>query len=356
MSTRPHVSSHVIVGVPLVPSHSTITDESERSTYWARLMDLLEVPARLSESPTFFPCCNPRSISTPTSGVLATHEFCVSLKSDGVRYLLLLTLRPHTHGPVALMIDRSRNMYEIEVVAPDRYFVEGTVLEGELVWLEPDRHTRIFQVFDALRVRGEVLTRLPFRTRLERAAMCVRLSEDVRDLDDAAIMEADSIVIVHYEPRIEVRVKHFVSCEHAARMWNERRDVNHRVDGIILQAVDAPYSLGSSSDTCLKWKEHSSVDLLGRPPHLYTSDGRQLPKRIEGRNLCIPQTRVHVNDTTIAEYYVHVSEKTIELTASRTRPDKNSPNSLYVVRATILDVIHAMTPDDITRQCRSHTS
>ena len=124
----------------------------------------------------------------------------IALKSDGVRYALFLTQRlertrqnerpntshsspckspppltPSSFSPpstpqfvpnprlgVALFVDRSWNMWEVEVVAPEELFVGGTILEGELVWQQPASARLVFLAFDAASVAGRDLRHLAF--------------------------------------------------------------------------------------------------------------------------------------------------------------------------------------------------
>ena len=145
---------------------------------------------------------------------LAARRYGITLKSDGVRYSLMLTLRPgstrEAPAPVALMVDRSRGMYEVEVLAPEAYFVDGTLLEGELVWRQPHERDLLFLVFDAVRVKGEPLAAAPFGERMRRAEAATRFSEEIAAVAagegaaqaDAAqrALEVDCVALVHYDP------------------------------------------------------------------------------------------------------------------------------------------------------------
>ena len=348
-----NVPHRTVVSSPLAPSFSVITDAHERTYFWNRLTKLWGVPASLLRRDTF-PCCNPCSISSKFMDVLASHTYDICLKSDGVRYLLFMTTREgNDESPVSLMIDRARNMYEVEVVAPHEYFTNGTIVEGELVWRQPDQRTMIFYVFDGLLIKGEKLAHLPFSERLSRTACAVRLSCDIQDVDDVETqaLDTDSIVMVHFKPRIEMRAKHFVSMKHAARLWSERGDVEHRVDGLIFQDVNAPYRCGTATDhSCLKWKEHCTIDLRGSPTALRAVDG-DLPATMEGRTVRVLPSRIVGTDASIIEYLLVVSETEIGIMAVRTRPDKSHGNSLRVIQATVNDVIHSLTPEDVASVC-----
>lgn len=342
-------SHGVAVSRPLHPSHSRITDATERTHYWKVMNDMW----RGRDTRAGFPACNPKSVSWHNRGALRERRYDICLKSDGVRYALVLTTRRENREcPVALMIDRSGNTYEVEVVAPEEYFVRGTIVEGELVWRQPDEEVMLFYVFDAICVKGERTTSLPFRERVRRVHSIVRHPIDAQDpteIEDFAL-ETDSIVMVHFVPRIVMRAKHFVAIEHAARLWRDRGDSEHRVDGIIFQDVDAPYCCGTAWDqSCLKWKDHSSIDLRGVATNLQAVDG-PLPDTLFGRPVVVDESRVVGDERTVLEYNVTVTEDAVRLMATRSRPDKDSANSLHVIRETITDVIHHMRPDEFTSE------
>ena len=120
----------LVIGKPIVPSYSIIDTEWEKEFYWKKLMSLWGVRGRKVDSATFFPCTNPKSISKKLEKKLGEREYTICLKSDGVRYALMLTTRPNEEeAGVAVMVDRSRTMYEVDVLASEEYFLNGTVLE-----------------------------------------------------------------------------------------------------------------------------------------------------------------------------------------------------------------------------------
>lgn len=333
----PHL---VVVSRALVPSHAVVSDAAERAHYWARLLELWGVRGKRATSATFFPGANPVSVSARSVDALAARDYHLCLKSDGVRYALLLTTRPDG-SPVALMVDRSRHMYEVEVVAPEEHFRDGTVLEGELVWRQPDEDALLYYVFDAVVVSGERLTHLPFRDRLARATALVHLSEDIRAADDTETraLEAEAVVLTHYDPYVAMRPKRFVARVHAARLWSERADAEHRVDGLILQCMDAAYG---GDGAVLKWKDHATVDLAG--PALRAADG-PLPPRLCGRAVEVLPSRIVARAASdVVEYHVSTDAATVFLMAVRMRVDKTTPNGLRVVEATVGDVVDAVAP------------
>ncbi len=352
MTSTAATTHTVVVGRRIVPSYARIARDSDEAAHYWGVLRTLWTGRDAAAGRDGFPGCNPRSVARNTMDALARGTYDICLKSDGIRYALLLTRRMGSTDAdaVALMIDRSRNMYEVEVVAPEDYFLSGTVLEGELVWKQPHEQEMTYLVFDAICVRGERLVTQPFHQRLQRASDAVRHSVDLQDAVDVneKALETDSIVLVHFRPRITMRSKRFVSMAHAVRLWQERGEAEHRVDGLILQRVDAPYCYGTAwDDSCLKWKDHSSIDLRGPAGALEAVDG-PVPALIHDRRVVVDPSRV-VPDapTAILEYHVTVTETEVHLMAIRTRSDKSQPNSVGVVAATVNDVIHAIQPEDL---------
>lgn len=344
------------VGRAIVPSFSRLKNEDERAHYRGCFLALWPNARRGVRGATGlepFPGCNPCSLSRASMEALRAAPYKVSIKSDGVRYALLLTCRPGADmSPVALMIDRSWQMYEVEVVAPEDYFTFGTILEGELVWQQPDERRMTYLVFDAIVVRGRPLTDAPFEERIAEATRCTRLSDELASLPpehvESRCVETESIVLVHYDPPITMRPKNFVLCQYASRLWRERRDVDHRIDGLIMNRCDSPYTLGTAYDrSMLKWKVQSTVDLQGVNALLHTRNG-PLPHKIHDRDVVVLDSRITASSPMdIREFLVTVQTDTIRLFPLRQRPDKTHPNSEAVVVATMHDVIEDISIDEL---------
>lgn len=336
-----------MVGKQVIPSFSKILD-AEEITYYQE--DMLSVWRRGKTVLSTAPCCNPCSMSRTALAGLRFSEYLISLKTDGVRFLLFLTTRPRDPtAPVALMIDRAWNMYEIEVVAKDDYFVKKTVLDGELVWRQPNEDVLLFLIFDAVMIRGINCLNSPFEERLARAARCVHFSHEIATLDERdmedRLLETESLAIVHFHPPIHVRVKRFVMREHIRQLWDERQNVDHRVDGIIFHRKDSIYTLGTANDgSVLKWKPEATVDLYGTTP----------PRTLEqpvvtlcGRAVRVRPSRVALRDDAVFEFGILLEVDGISLVAVRERSDKSAPNSLRVVEATVQDVIDDIKIDEL---------
>lgn len=298
------------------------------------------------------------SLSRDSLSHLKHHPYSITLKSDGVRYVLYCTTRPgstdQTPLPVALMIDRCRNMYEVTAVATEDVFLKHTILEGELVWKQPEEQQMLFLVFDCLMDKGVSMMNRPFTERHSAALQLVRLSYELSDNPSAheqieqQVDETGCIVVLQYDPCVHMRAKNFVAREFADRLWTDRHDVEHRVDGIILQRDDALYTFGTATDhSVLKWKSQSTVDLVGKTT-LRTSDA-VLPKRVLDRAVTVSSHSriVPAHEDDVVEYVISITADEVHLFAVRKRVDKMHANSMFVFLATVQDVLDDVTPVEI---------
>lgn len=341
------MTSHVVVGRALQPSCSKIENATERNAYWKLLMKHYGKRPNTSISPASHPC----SISRADLSTLHRDNYMIALKSDGIRYTLLLTTRPKTTelSPVAVMIDRAQNMFEVEVLAPEEHFLSTTVLEGELVWQQPEERCLLFMVFDCLVDRGTSHRNAPFDERLEVATKLTRWSEELmqeQDMEQRTI-ETEAIVLCHHTPKIIMRPKQFVERKYAERLWQERGDFQHRVDGIILNAKGSRYVCGRAEAAVFKWKDNSSIDLRGTLQTLSHLHG-SLPRTLCGRKVHVEPSRIECKESSITEFHVNVTDDTVVLFPTRCREDKDSPNSLKVIEATIQNVVEGITPHELS--------
>lgn len=348
------MTTHLVVSKSLVPSAAIVESDSERAHYRAAFLALWQGPRTRDDHGKrgdAFPGCNPVGLTRSRLAQLHATEYVAALKSDGVRYALFLTTRADAREDdvVALMIDRAWTMYEVEVMAPQDYFVRGTILDGELVWRQPRETKLVFLVFDCVASKGTVLTSRPFHERLAEAARCTRLSEELAacegdDLDER-ILEADAVVIAQYEPRLLVAPKRFVARSHAAALWRDRGDADHRVDGLILQRRDAAYVSGAARDaSVLKWKAYPTVDLHDDGA---TRDG-PLPHTLAGRRVVLERSEVTASPGGILEYLVDArADDHVRLFPLRVRTDKPCANAAFVVAATVESAVRAVTIDDL---------
>lgn len=342
-------NERLVVSRPLVPSYSTMEDAAEKAHYLKHMHRL----CALTRRPEAFPGSNPVGLTREALPDLSRHPYLVALKSDGVRHLLYLTVRPgstyENPAPVALMIDRALHVYEVDVCATEDYFLKGTVLDGELVAQQPHEERLVFLVFDCLVVKGECLAKRPFHERLEHVRCCVVDSCTTEDVNEH-VEETDAIAMVAHAPDVTMRAKTFVDLAHAPWLWSNRSQNDHRVDGLILQKREAAYNAGAAAaGSILKWKMQPTVDLAGPEARLSARDG-PLPPRIRGRRWYVdPASQITArDDDDVLEYSAEVADDDrIRLFALRRRPDKKTANSIFVVETTLRECEEAIAVEEL---------
>lgn len=364
--------SRITVSRALRPSLSLLEDKDEKQIYTKQLNSLLE----WTKKDGLFPCSNPVSVCRSSVLCLAEERLdsphLATLKSDGVRYILFLTMRrAKGSGPVALMIDRCGTMFEVETVGEENVYTDDTILEGELVWEQPNQDKMLFLLFDALRVDGETILSLPFSERYKKVHKLTSASEDIAELPrsdmEERVLETRCISLVQYSPPVRMRPKVFVSVEHIPRLWKDRKEAGHHVDGIILQDPNRPYHPGTCRDgSILKWKEHSTVDLkLGEGNTLLCGNGEVLPSILHSLPVERKLSRIDTPPSSspsafqgrVVEFFVEVKNKRVVFFGIRSRPDKDRANTLSVVLATLKDILDPITPDEMSSMlCRTKPS
>ena len=146
-------------------------------------------------------------------------------------------------------------MYEVDVIAQEDFFIKRTILEGELVWKQPDEKTLMFLVFDCIRCRGESLLHRSFLERYQEVEKCVRFSSELSQHHEVEkrALETNNLVMMQFHPRVVMHPKIFVELPNATKLWERRCDIEHRVDGLIMQRTDSQYTVGTSkNDEILK--------------------------------------------------------------------------------------------------------
>lgn len=335
----------------LVPSKSVIDEDDEKSYYYESLVKTWTGSNRKTATVG----SNPVSLSKAMLSSISKNEHVVGLKSDGVKYTLFICTRKD-NSPIALMIDRSKHMYEVELIAQKDHFVKKTILEGELVWRQPDESTLVFIAFDVICLKGELMTNRPFSQRIQIIEKHTRHSEDISNIVEmkemqSRVSETDSIVFIKYSPCIVMIPKRFVCVTHANTVWERRADIQHRVDGLVIHKSDAPYRNGPAYKTIYKWKPKHSIDLCGDEHTGFRHvQGLVDNNTFDNRKVVFLPSKVKpTSPEQVIEYHLDTTTcpQEVRLFAMRTRPDKIYPNTLTVIRATFQDSLDDITPDKI---------
>lgn len=371
--------------VHLTPSASLVLDPKLRNSLLSELDTLFRFKSerdrhdrrdrRVCKS---FPGQHPISINRDEIARLRGQKCMVTLKSDGIRYLLMLCCVDGDFR--AVMIDRRLQIYEIVVWAEVEYFERGTLLDGELV-LDHQTGRLNFQVFDAIRVQGIACHDLPYCDRLQKLHDHI-LCDLPDDLDDRTV-EAEEFIIDEnkiYAPesnylRLRLAPKRFVPLDAGKDLWEMRHSHPFPSDGLIIYMNSCPIQTGTSRNM-LKWKPHNVVDV-------FVSKSLQVACRSAGRVVKLDQLtfdgvvyKVSVTANHLTECLTHrdqhedarwTLECLIELHKSgvatlwpmRERVDKAEANDLKVIHATLQTICESVELDEVlddASDCRSKSA
>ena len=323
--------------VPLLPSYSKVESEFEKKLYWESLLQDWNLPKHIKH----FPGSHPVSIEEKDLESIKQNknDFLVSLKTDGTRYIMYMTFRPGTQSPVTLLIDRAKNIYEIETWANKEYYF-GTILDGELVWKLPNETQSTLRVFDVIKVKGVMKTDTTYSQRLE----CIRsiiYDGDIMIDDESLeslIEECDKIVSMNNLSDLDLKSKSFAPLSCLEKVWNDRNLSPYRNDGLIITKNMNGYKHGSDRST-FKWKPTCSIDIMIKSNDLYAnsnnSDELVKIKKILDFTLVLEKNRMDYISDQVIECDIKLSDKTILLFPMRTRADKSSPNTVKTIESTV---------------------
>ena len=176
-------------------------------------------------APGRFPGPQPVSIERRHFCLLKRQPYLVSEKTDGVRHLLVST----PDGLVAL-VNRAFLVEPVKIRVP-----KDTLLDGELVKTKMGKV--LFVVYDAVRVKGENLMRVPLDQRLEKARGVLK-----------------GIIKTAGAP-FEIKVK---------TMWTlgtpfpDLNSFEYETDGLVFTPVQEPIRMGTH-ETMFKWKPRERI-------------------------------------------------------------------------------------------------
>jgi hypothetical protein len=364
----------LLYSLPLLPSRTRIVDEGEASYFSSVLSSLASSPR---------PGCHPLPVTRSCLPSLLSGKYVVAHKTDGVRYFLLLTLRPgRGREPIALMVNRAGHMYEVSVGGPRSYFEEGSLYDGELVWDGGGCTSLSYLVFDVFVAAGKDWSRSPYSSRLQTIHDTLYRSwsdgqHPLPEWDSAGssasleqrLDEEGRIVSCQTSPfALSLLPKRCVPFSSLPTLWRERETSPYRMDGLVFTSISEPIRHGPSR-CILKWKLHQTIDLsvttstppTSSPPffHLLLVDrGRLLPaEEAVGRRLLVRENEVlsvetppppessspshHVYEFAVREERGEQGEGgggsplPLFLVPLRRRTDKATPNSLRTVLSTL---------------------
>lgn len=291
--------------------------------------------------------------------------YYVALKSDGVRFMLLLTRIGGKE--IAVMVDRLMNVYEIEIWGNPMFF-DGSLFDGELVWDHGSTPPNLtYLIFDVICTKGKSLLQSNYEDRIIEANRSVisNIPHYLNDEDlDAYIEDEDKIYACNNYHNLKLCIKKVLPFEQLATVWEARHAVNHMNDGVVFTKngkVTPSYDV-------YKWKPDNTIDILfssSLPTTLesgvdmYIRNGKKL---VPWTTIDIATKRydLKISDTKMIQYIaqsesanaagkvefvtecicsVDQESGTITVFPVKCRADKTSPNNITTIIETIHNII-----------------
>ena len=320
--------------------------------------ELLDGYHRLWEATPYHernPTTQPISLERDHFSVLQAHDYVVSDKSDGVRFVLYLA---HVGGQdMAVMVDRKLKLYEVRVAATKSNF-KGSVFDGELVNV---RGTHVFLVFDVIAHKGSnAIAKRPLTKRLE-------LIRAVFDLDGGAAVASPEAaaeqaklgkIICGGSPHgLSFRPKPCFQLQHLDTLLRRLPSLPYAVDGLVFTPVEDPVRVGGH-ETLFKLKWRHSIDVeVGPDGQPYIGLGgapTTAVLRAPLSSLCVPfaldpalQAALPQLVGRIVELSLTISDSELKLALLCQRPDKSHPNSASTILRTIKNVRENITTQEL---------
>lgn len=348
----------------LQPSNTTINDFDEKSYYWNTLLKYYKLPAKFQH----FPGPNPVSLEKQNFQRLQEHDFLAALKTDGIRYLLMLTTKPNSTEPISLMIDRVKNMYEIEIWANEEFFFNGCLLDGELVW--SNNNDLQFVIFDLITLKGIDCINKTYRDRLNIISSHVLCMDDTLN-DDAVeqiVSEEDKFCARNNSFNLQIFPKMCVPKTRICELWKGgRSNCSHRNDGLILTLNESPVHTGTSQ-YIYKWKPSHSIDVkcyFQNKKWSFFGNSNDSDDEID-ISMQIGELKTQVNldskllhmlenkHCVVLECLVTILDDEVILNPERERSDKKAANTMKTILATIKNAVENIQIEELYQVTKSY--
>lgn len=313
-----------------------------------------------------FPGAQPVNMCKRTVADVQRNSYYVAEKTDGVRYLMISVLG--SAGATCVLVDRSENVFKVDGGA---FLAEvlgtGTVLDGELVHNRSMKKA-IFMAFDILQYKERILMPQNFIERLRdlRTGVMQTYAQHIHG-EGASLEPHLMLVMKSFKPRRKIMdLFRHVSTEGRERVFMEDKTRHHKTDGVIFQP-NAPYTMGTDTKL-LKWKwiDLASVDLKVYPGWGGGGGGGMGG----GSDLRLCSVANHNEEVDLSSI-VHLADHdkarlTADMDGKRTviaevaldpasglwvymglRPDKNRPNFINTVIATMVEVAEGLSEEEL---------
>ena len=351
---------------------------------------------------------NPVSLEKKHESLFLDKNYMVLEKTDGVRYCLFLGMYDNGQK-FSVLVDRSFDIYEIEIIANKNFFEGlGTLVDGELV--EEENYGvqgLMYLVFDVMCVSNSSVMNISYVERMEYAKILFldyedentkyRFTMSVKDWDVYAENEALNGKIMTTGANmgaLELRAKPFFHSKLVGTLIRKMENAKHKTDGVIIMPVSDPVRLKTHYGL-FKWKKEHTVDFefhvyQNETTNLeisqsngwvwniyYLSKDRQLtqqPVQVEGIFYSLKLMESKQKDSAqrkmiksgqknfqfigeckivVVETGMKAVDNCIEIYLSRLRPDKREANGDYTFSRTILNVKEAISANELCKIFKS---
>lgn len=345
----------------LQPSASMITNAEERRGILTHLAQLYNIPRVTS-----FPGGHPTTIARPHVARMHAERCMFALKTDGVRYLLLLCTVQDAFR--AVMIDRCLRMFEVVIYASEEFFERRTLLDGELV-LDHRTNCLCYQAFDVVCMRGRYFHEEPYNARLQAihdrvlSELPPRMREDSEEAENHIIEEDKIYASRTNHMSMSILPKRFVTATNARTLWEQRHKSPFPTDGLIINFDDSPIRCGTLRSV-MKWKPHNAIDVridvankmavmcrnAGVDERLakITFQGRSHRVVLEDNHLI--QWLLHRKGEQsywLIECLVEVKDGCATLWPMKERSDKTEANDIKVIQSTLDTISENVSLDEL---------
>jgi len=320
-----------------------VTRKSEIAYYLNIVNDLWETPHTVK-----FPAPNPIPLDKTNLAELLRDDYLVSLKTDGVRFILLLTLQQGTTTPISLLISRTSVVYKICVWANADFFLKSTLLDGELVKGNDD--ALHYMIFDAIVAKGKDLKKQCYRERTRIISSLV-LEADTRTMEDGCLenlVACQDCIVARDESCVVLKAKKVLPRQQIGRVYRELNGTGHANDGLIFTRNDCGVENGTSKYT-FKWKMSHSVDLrVDAHDNLWAhNDKRAGESKLDVDIFSLQPSALSYQAGCIVEFDITFLGSKVLLTPQRVRHDKLVPNSLKTIDGTVKCARDNITPGEL---------
>lgn len=175
----------------------------------------------------------------------------VSLKADGIRYMLVLCM--YMNKPHAFLVNRAEEVYVVLIAAPQQWFHHTHVYEVELCTYKPEPYKKILLVFNVLYCH-EPMHQTSYRQRydLVQQHTCPTLLDSLADRHIAS-----RTIMTSMHPGLYIVTK---PCHPVQALATLSPSPWYDCDGYIFTSLVGGMTTGRNS-TLLKWKNKHTVDL-----------------------------------------------------------------------------------------------